>query len=311
LIGELLAVAVDTMLLSDVGDLAGVRYVDDYYLYFSDREAAERVLTRLTSAANHFEIEVNPLKTTISELPELLEPNWKTDLRSFAIGDKFERLNLLGFFSKAFDFAAKNPNNNVLKYAVKLCLSHTVSSENWSIYESFLLGSMVNEPGLIPVLAKVLKQYADLDYPIDKEKLKKSLSVVCLHHSHLRQGFEVAWSLWLCKLFSIELPEEVFKAVALVEDPIVALIALDLDRNLLRRGLDISLWEGFMVGDELYGPNWLLAYEALTRGWLASKDGTDYVSGDNFFGELSRRGIRFYDPDVTAVVPEGVWFGTY
>ena len=37
LMGEVLAVAIDLRLLSDVGTLAGVRYVDDYYLFVFSR----------------------------------------------------------------------------------------------------------------------------------------------------------------------------------------------------------------------------------------------------------------------------------
>jgi hypothetical protein len=170
---------------------------------------------------------------------------------------------------------------------------------------------VVNEPGLIPVLANVLKQYADKDYPVDGEKLRESLSVVCTHHSRLRQGFEVSWSLWLSKLFSIELPPGVLKEVALVEDSVVALIALDLRRNGLAPGLETSTWEKSMSGEELYRENWLLAYEALVHGWLTAKGGADYVRDDPLFGLLQQKGVEFYNAGVSTAVPAGVWFAAY
>jgi hypothetical protein len=210
------------------------------------------------------------LKTSIRELPEALQPGWKADFRSRVIGSEQERGDLLSFFSIAYEVAAKNPGNNVLKYAVKHSTSHTISHDNWELYESFLLGGLVSEPGLAPTLAPILVKYRDEGYELDGQKLKDSLAEVASYNARLRQGFEVAWALWLCKLFSVELPEESLLEVSQVDDPIVALLALNLRDCGLADALDPSMWSKHMQADQLYSENWLLAYEAHVKGWLPS-----------------------------------------
>ena len=50
-----------------------------------------------------------------------------------------------------------------------------------------------------------------------------------------------------------------------------------------------------MHAEHLYSENWLLAYEALVKGWLPSVDGSSYVSADPFFNTLAENGVEFYD----------------
>src|SRR5205823_1348778 len=146
LIAEIIGAAIDDQLQTDVPNLIGIRYVDDFHLYFPTRAQAEEALTILIAAAKEFELEVNQTKTEIIELPESLEPKWKTELRSFSIGEETQRLDLLGFFSRAFELANDFPGHNVLKYAVARSSGVTVKQENWSPYESFLLTSLMGEP---------------------------------------------------------------------------------------------------------------------------------------------------------------------
>jgi hypothetical protein len=313
LISELLGVALDLELLETNPDLetAGVRFVDDYYLYFATRRSAESALAELHRAASHFAVEINPLKTSIRDLPEALQPGWKADLRSRMIGAEQERGDLLSFFSTAYENFAKYPGNNVLKYAVKHSTSHTISHDNWKLYESFLLGGLVSEPGLAPTVAPILVKYWKEGYEFDIQKLMLSLAEVSYYHARLRQGFEVAWALWLCKLFSIQLPEKSLGEVSQIDDPIVALLALDLRANGLADTLDASVWLKHMQADQLYSENWLLAYEASVKGWLASDDGTDYVAADNFFGILSQNGVEFYDTGTREPAVESDWLVGY
>jgi hypothetical protein len=122
-------------------------------LYFATRAEAEEALAKLIAGAREFELELNQTKTEIVELPESLEPRWKTDLRSFVIKPDVQHLDLLGFFSRAFELANVFPGHNVLKYAVARSSGVTVEQDNWALYESFLLTSLVGEPALFPVLA--------------------------------------------------------------------------------------------------------------------------------------------------------------
>jgi hypothetical protein len=86
LISELLGASLDEELSNLRPGLKGLRYVDDYYLYFANRSEAEAALADLHSVANHFAVEINPLKTRISELPEPIQPGWRTACGRLSLG---------------------------------------------------------------------------------------------------------------------------------------------------------------------------------------------------------------------------------
>jgi hypothetical protein len=313
LISELLGVALDLKLLETNPQLerAGFRYVDDYYLYFATRHGAESVLADLHKAASYFAVEINPLKTSIRELPEGFQPEWKSTVRSHEIRVEQERSDLLSLFSAAYENAAKYPGNNVLKYVVKQSTSHTVSHDNWKLYEAFLLGALVSEPGLAPTLAPILVKYRDDGYCFNGDKLQTLLAEMAFYHARLRQGFEVAWALWLCKLLSVSLPNEVVKEISQMDDSIVALLALDLRSGGFADALNTEAWSKYMQADHLYSEYWLLAYEALVKGWLGPLDGHNYVADDGFFGILAQSAVEFYDTGTTQAASDTDWLSAY
>lgn len=309
-IAEILAAAIDQRIQAEIPNLTGIRYVDDYFLYFPTRSEAEQSLKILARSIAYFNLELNDLKTSIHELPDVPEPVWKADLRSFVIRQEREQLDLLAFFSKAYDYAIKYPGNNVLKYALRCSKDHLVPREHWQLYESFLLSCLVAEPSLAPTVAVIFREYSERDYTFDSQKLAESLSTICDAHSNLGHGFEVAWSLWFCKLFSVSLPERILQKVSQIEDSVIALIALDLRERGLVNNLDTQLWERRMDGNELYSNNWMLAYEAYISGWLPSRDGADYIGGDPFFATLRDNKVQFYDVGVDQPVTEALsWLG--
>ena len=99
------------------------------------------------------------------------------------------------------------PGHNVLKYAVARSSGVSVEKDNWPLYESLLLTSLIGEPALFPTLAEVLIKYRDDGYPLDLDKIGYTLWEICRYHCKLRQGFEAAWALWLAKLFGLAIPD--------------------------------------------------------------------------------------------------------
>ena len=58
-----------------------------------------------------------------------------------------------------------------------------------------------------------------------------------------------------------------------------------------------------MTQEGLWGPQWLLSYEANRQGWLPSSGTDDHVLRDPFFGPLKRNGVTFFDTTAPLVVP--------
>jgi hypothetical protein len=310
LISELLGVALDVEIMCRRPVTKGLRYVDDYYLYFATRSEAEAALADLHSIANEFAVEINPLKTQISELPEIVHPRWKSELRSLQVRAENQQDDLITFFSRAFDNASHFPGNNVLKYAVKQSAGFEISKDSWPLYESLLLESLVAEPSLAPTLAPLLIQHSEKEYPIDLTKLKEVLGDMACYHARFKQGFEVAWALWIGKLFKIDFPDQVWADVSTIDDCVVAMLSLDLSAS-SGHAVDTSVWKQHMNAEHLYSENWLLAYEAFMKGWLPSADGTDYVAADDFFGKLANWNVTFYDPNTETAATNSDWLTAY
>jgi hypothetical protein len=64
--------------------------------------------------------------------------------------------------------------------------------------------------------------------------------------------------------------------------------------------VDPSLLAPFATSENLTGPQWLLAYEAGRRKWLAGNTEA-FISGHPYFGPLRKAGVVFYDE--TAKLP--------
>lgn len=85
-VAEILLAAVDVALLTSRGSqLAGFRYVDDYELAFANLSDAESVLTELQSVVAGYELQLNPRKTHIQELPKALDDGWAHELGQFPV----------------------------------------------------------------------------------------------------------------------------------------------------------------------------------------------------------------------------------
>jgi hypothetical protein len=69
-------------------------------------------------------------------------------------------------------------------------------------------------------------------------------------------------------------------------------------------GVDLSVWSNLMTGSALRGEHWLLAYEARIKGWLPSRDGSDYIAADPCFAWMRSENVSFYNAGAPAGIPD-------
>jgi hypothetical protein len=301
LVAEIMGAHIDQQLKKKVPKLRGTRFIDDFHLYFDSTAAAESALAGLNRAASSVGLEVNDLKTSISSLPEALEPLWKSELRAFFIHDSpkdhsKQAEDFLGFFNRAITLSQAFPEDSVLTYASRRVLEMFMHKKNWNLCQSFLLRAALSEPGIIEHIVKWPKSE---EYTFAERALKSTIYSLCSYHAPLQQGYEVAWALWLAKHFKVKISMQAAKAIASCDDDVVALISLDL-RNLgqFPTDVDLGLWESYMVADQLYSDHWLLCYEAANKGWFPPED--DYIAEDEFFLALRDNDVYFYDGEKAA-----------
>ena len=74
----------------------------------------------------------------------------------------------------------------------------------------------------------MLSRYSEADYEFNENRLTETLAEIASYHARFKQGFEVSWALWIGKLLEVNLPAAVWVPVSQLDDPIVALLGLDL-----------------------------------------------------------------------------------
>jgi hypothetical protein len=117
------------------------------------------------------QLQLNPRKTRITELPSELEATWVPHLRlfSFWVHANAQQTDLLSYFGRAFELAAIHRDEAILRYAVQRLRSVSILEKNWALYESLLLQCLSVEPGTaLAVIGELYKYH--LRMPLDKKQ---------------------------------------------------------------------------------------------------------------------------------------------
>jgi hypothetical protein len=179
-------------------NLARFRYADDYELTFSERSRAERALTLLEDALAEFELELNPVKTAIYELPQELDNPGVQELRKFEFRTRYlsERSDLLQFFTRAFDLQRKFPDKAILRYAVSRLSPATVKTANAALMQALILQAVTYESGVWPMAIDQLRVLHIAQPAIDSSSIGTVIHAMIRQSAPLNHSSEVAWSLW-------------------------------------------------------------------------------------------------------------------
>ena len=272
----------------------GFRSFDDYEFGFTTRADAEKAVAILQQALAEFELQLNPGKTRVIELPVPLEPNWVSELRSFNFNSTPFTWDLRRYFDRAFDLSRTNRDSEVLKYAIQRLRSVDVPDSDFELFQDFLLQCSMVEPGALPAVVDHLHHYVDQGMPINAPKVEEVFNLILSSHAPLRHGSEVAWALWGSLLFGLRIDDVAASAVAGMEDAFAALLLLHAqDSGLTYANLPLRGWHTAMTTPGLRSNLWLLSYEANVKGWITTSN--DHVLHDNQFGILKHNNVYFYD----------------
>jgi hypothetical protein len=277
-----------------------MRFVDDYEFGIKTYSDAEKILAVFQEILKDYELEINPEKTRIIKLPVPIHPYWTSELRQFEIRDTptKQRNDLIHYFSKAFELSSQNPTENVLKYAVKKIRGVDILSvENWELLQSFLFQCAMIEASTLQPTLEILIDYNKNNFPINMRKAEEVLNSIIEMGCSIGYTNETAWALWGLIFWNLIVKPEAADAISKSSDTVIALLALDaFSKNLIPNNLNLNYWKTYMTTDDLYGKQWLLAYEANVKNWLPSFNTPDHVASDTNFGYLKANNVFFYDP---------------
>ena len=308
LISEIILGAIDQELMQSVSSKA-FRSIDDYEFGFKSYAEAENTLGLLQEGLNHYELSLNPKKTSIMKLPVRIEPLWIAELRSFYFrnSEKGQESDLLRYFDLAFEMASSDPDEDIMKYAISRMNGIQIERNNWLLFQNSLSQCCLIEPGSLRFVIAQLARYNSI-YEVERTIYEECFNDLIVLHAPLGHGSEVAWAMWALILLNIPIHSEQTAAVSVMEDPVVALLALDAQsKGLVPSEHTFDHFATHMTTDDLYGDHWLLAYEANVKGWLPSASANDNVDSDSCFSHLKQNGISFYNEslsiDCAIIVP--------
>lgn len=291
IISEIIGVAMDEIVMNSTKCLSAFRYVDDYYLFYNKLADAEVTLGEMQRAINEYELDLNKEKTNIYEMPQSLEPKWVSNINNATLNNS----NITSFISITYSIIKEYPNESVLKYSLARIKKLKISKKNWPLVQAFVLNSIIYDSSAMPLACSILSEYYHKKYGINEKEVLKVIDNIVDKALYTNYDYELLWALWLGKLLNVKLNDEMLSKICLIDNPIIALIILCDYRH--SEKVDTTMWEEHMTGEDLYSEYWILAYEALVRGWLPPKGGIDYVNKDQFFKILSDKDVRFFDTD--------------
>ena len=300
-VAETILSAVDAKLTGSITQ-RGFRYIDDISCGFRTIAEAESVLGALQLHVGDLQLQLNPKKTRIIELPAELEASWVPHLRLFAFratSPSAQQTDLLSYFGRAFELAAAHRDEAILRYAVQRLRSVNLLESNWGLYESLLLQCLSVEPGTAPAVIGELYKYHQL-MPLGRERIAESLQQLISDHAHLQHGSEVVWALWGAICLTCTLEAKTVEMALSTKDPCVALCALHaISAGVVSGTVDTKELALLMQDPELVEHHWLLVYEANVKKWLPNINGRDFVSKNKYFGPMKAAGVSFYDVAAT------------
>src|SRR5262249_12566066 len=153
-------VAIEKLLANSLRDFneRALRYVDDISVGFDEHDSVEVVLSAITRAFAHFELDINIEKTSIVGVGEVLMPEWLSPLRGFRVSRNARRQQdeLEHYFKSALYFADRNQKDHVLVFAIKRSRSFRLEDSVWPYYVGFLIRICRKDPTCIPFVAQIV-----------------------------------------------------------------------------------------------------------------------------------------------------------
>ena len=273
-IAELLLAPIDGELNRRCNILGGTRYIDDMEFTFQRLSDAESALATLESLLSGIELQLNPTKTKICELPDEIESDYVTDLRAhIPTSATKSRAQWVDYFNRAFAAARRNPKDGVLRYAVSALQSIEITAEVWELAQQLLWQCIIVDPGCLRFVADVL--YANQllsSHVIDKSLGSIAINSLIESSAPVGHGSEVVWSIWVALLLKVPIASRSQDLIAKMDDAIVAVAAMVArDERIFPSSFDSTLWRSWLVEDAFKEEYWLFAYECVSRGWFSAE----------------------------------------
>lgn len=271
---ELICSAVDGRLSELIeSKLVGSRLIDDYALFFSNRNDAEEAHSALVQAALEFQIALNDEKTYIEEIKGESKESWIYKLQDLEVPQNIsqQRRWLLRFTDLAMSLNAKHNNPSIIKYSMRIILRDVVHQQNINVAIACILRLAYMAPGSMPLLADFLIGYKNVGYVFNTKPLEIYLHTVLSRALDLGHDKESIWCIWIHINLKIKISPDLKNKLSLSNCSAVLLLSRYAKDINLCGSIKQSIFSRKLSDDDFRSPNWLLAYEGAMRGWFGWK----------------------------------------
>jgi len=306
MIAETVLAAVDSTIATKISGHGGFRWMDEFEMSFADFSSAETALAELQHVLADFELRLNPRKTRIDDSPFGFETEWVREIRSFQFSVSPTKYGneLCRYFDLVFSHAKAFPQEHVVRYAISRLRPTKIDPSNWALYQQLISHATIHELPVVDQYITNLLVGEQRGLGVDNALAEETLNYVIEQTALLEHHHEASWALWGLLSLGVPLTQKAADRVEKSDNPVVTLLALDaLNQGLVPTTLASAPWSSHMTTPELYGEQWLLAYEANRKGWLPSVGGTDHVNPELNFAFLKQAGVEFYTPVTRPVSP--------
>jgi len=305
IMAELIATEIEELarLSIDDFDRRCVRYVDDMIIGLREDETSASVLSAISSALYEFELELSGDKTSTYGIGCPHSPEWIHTVRSFSISTATSRQrdDIDSFFEQALHLCDENPKENVLLFAAKRAGSFSISASNWDHFVRWLLYISRRSPGCLSFVVGYLSAAARSGRRLPISDVSDFIRNQIPSNAESAQTSEVAWLIFFARELGIHLEARLLERVTNLRSSVCALLTLDmLQRGRISGRINTRFWRSFANEQGLKSEMWLVAYEATLKKWWPTPVASSFIRSHQFFGDLWKQKVSFYDPSARA-----------
>lgn len=313
-IAELIMASVDQDLNKQCNIIGGVRFIDDMEFTFKNLSDAENSLAKLEALLAGFELQLNPRKTHLIELPDEIESPYVTLLRS-RIPDSRNapRSQCIDYFNLAFTTSKNYADGGIIRYAVAALQGVIFSDKNWELVQKLLWQCISADPGCLRFVIDVILINKNEERIIDKSIGSAAINSLIQSSAPVAHGSEVLWSIWAAMVLDLKIDESSQLDIAKMDDALVACAAhFAKDRGIFSADFESAIWASWIIEDSFNQENWLFIYEALKQGWYEDKIEKNKIKSDKSVKFLLVNGVSFLDNDkVDSYIPKKLLTSKY
>lgn len=301
IISEIILCTVDIEIKKKLPNVKYHRFVDDYYIFIDNSSQINNILSVFRQELAKFELMLNENKLEVNESPFIYGSPWVEQMRAYA---QLESYLLL---EKSIIEYHKYKDLSILKYALKVIRTVSFSSKEWDRIQPILINIWVKFPSLSKIVTFIFKNNEN---NVKVSILKRSIYTILDINIPLKNDEEVIWTVWICKVFNIQISQHYIKQILNTDNWLAIIILLDVlkskkgevsTKRIIDKFRDRIMSEYFSDPNDnernMHTDIWLLAYEADKNKWLNTSDTDTFLLARKhpFFKELRKLDIDFYD----------------